>query len=385
MKVLAAGGGSGGHVTPVVAVINEIAKEVPDVAVEFICDYAFEHQARGLMAGARVPVTVRVIAAGKFRRYAHLTFWQHFTVPHVVTDNIKDAFKVIKGFWQSVAIVRRFRPDIVFAKGGFVCLPVGLAAWVCGVPLVIHDSDTRPGLTNRILSRFARVIATGAPLENYSYDAKKTQYTGVPIDAGFMRKTDDEQRALKQRLGFSPDMPLVVATGGGLGAQSINEGMLRAAKELEENGINFYLVTGKKQYDSIATRLPASSHSRAVPFVYEGMADVLGAADVVVSRGSATTLQELAGLGKAVIIVPAHQLGDQLKNAAMYENAGAGVVIDNKQLLESSRELVAAILPLARDAALRESLGAALYGFARPHAAHDLAQLIIANVTKKKR
>lgn len=364
--------------------INQLAAREPELQAEFVCDRAFESQARGLMEHAAVPVTVRTIAAGKFRRYKHLTFLQHFTVPAVVFGNLRDTMRIAHGFLQSLWILLTNRPDVVFAKGGYVCLPMGLAAWVLRVPLVIHDSDTRPGLTNRILSRFARVIATGSPLENYPYKQAISHYVGVPIGDGFEPVTAERQAALKQQLGFAADQKLVVATGGGLGAKSINDAMVRIAPALSMAGIAVYVVTGKKHYDAIAQQLAGLDNIIATPFVYEGMADVLGAADVVVARGSATFLQELAGLQKAVVVVPAKQLGDQLKNAAMYETADAALVVKDSPELGDNDGFADQVIALMDNDVERQKLAKNLHTFARPNAARDLATLILGQVAMKK-
>lgn len=340
----------------------------------FLCDKAFEVQSRGIMEP--LGVAVRVIQAGKFRRYAHLTFWQHFTVPKVVSSNFLDMFKVGKGFFQSMAIIRRFKPDVVFTKGGFVCLPVGLAAHMLRVPLVIHDSDTRPGLTNKLLAKWADAIATGSPLENYNYAADRATYVGVPIGDAFHPKTEVEQMAYKQKLGFDPRGPLVVAVGGGLGARSINLAMSRAGQALLEADLSVYLVAGKGGYDEALAAAPIDDRFKLTPFVYEHMDELLGAADIVVSRGSATFLQELAGLKKAVIIVPAHQLGDQIKNAKVFEAAHAAIVVDNVGLEDDAR-LAEAIISLAHDENRRDQLASALHSFAKPDAAKDLAQILV--------
>lgn len=166
------------------------------------------------MQRAAVPVRVQTINAGKLRRYKHLNFWQHFTVKGAVRKNIFDVFKTGAGFVQSIWILMRFRPDVVFAKGGYVCLPMGFAARLLRIPLVIHDSDTRPGLTNRLLARFAAAIGTGSPLENYTYDPVKSRYVGVPISAEFTPVSVDHQRTLKRALGCNSDAPLVVVVGG---------------------------------------------------------------------------------------------------------------------------------------------------------------------------
>lgn len=376
MKILAVGGGSGGHVTPVLAVVNELYRQDPTLQVWFVCDKAFESQSRGIMQNAAVPVTVSTIAAGKFRRYAHLTHIQHMTNMQIVSRNVIDTFKITTGFFQSLILLLKVRPDVVFAKGGYVCLPLGLAARLLRYPLVIHDSDTRPGLTNRVLAQHATAIATGSPLENYPYDRQKTHYIGVPIGRDFTPVSEQDQRRYKKLLGVNPELPLVVATGGGLGARSINMALAKAARSLSARGIAVYHVTGKRHYDEVAPLVNGISQYVAVPFVYDNMHKVLGAADVVISRASATFLQELAGLGKAVIAVPAKQLGDQLKNAEVYKAADAAVVMSDDEI-GASTNLEDIVVGLMSSVELRKTMGDKLHKFARPDAAHDLAMLIL--------
>ena len=328
------------------------------------------------MSRADVPVRVSTIAAGKFRRYAHLTLWQHLTNFQIVSNNIIDTVKITIGFLQSIVLLLRVRPDVVFAKGGYVCLPLGIAAKLLGHPLVIHDSDTRPGLTNRLLARYATTIATGSPLENYKYDIRKSHYVGVPIGPEFTPIDDRQQRLYKQSLGLDADLPLVVATGGGLGAHSINTAFAQAARELSAQGVAVYHVTGKKHFEDISAKVSGVPQYVAVPFVYENMHQVLGAADVVVSRTSATFLQELAGLGKAVIAVPAKHLGDQLKNAEVYRAADAALLMTDDEI-QSGNNLKNAIQRLISDSNLRVGLGERLHAFARPNAAKELARLIL--------
>ena len=122
MKVLAVGGGSGGHVTPVAAVLKELSVDMTDpFDVLFVCDRAFEKQARGIMAELPFAVAVRTIPSGKLRRYAHFSWWHYLRHFSIVIANIVDIFKTIGGFLASIGIVMRFRPDVVFAKGGYVC------------------------------------------------------------------------------------------------------------------------------------------------------------------------------------------------------------------------------------------------------------------------
>lgn len=329
----------------------------------------------------RVPVAVHTIMAGKFRRYRHLTMLRQLFMPRIVFANLRDVFKVLGGFVQSVVLIWRFRPDVVFAKGGYVCLPVGMAAKFLRIPLVIHDSDARPGLTNTILSRWAAAIGTGSPLENYPYPAAISRYVGVPIAAEFRPFDGARQRAAKRKLGFDETLPLVVVTGGGLGSMAINVATLQAVPRLLADNVGIYHVTGRAHFEEIDMLAIKDVRYQIVPFVFEGMAETLGAADVVISRASATFAQELAGLAKPTILVPAKTLGDQHKNADVYREADAAIVLTDDQLAEPN-VLYEAITQLLGDPERQKTLAAHLHAFARPHAARDVAAMILETVYK---
>ena len=230
MKILAVGGGSGGHVTPVVAVLREFKKRDESVEIRFWCDRKFAPQARSIMWHFDDSIPVETVFSGKLRRYNDLPLWRQLLRPvSIVLPNIRDAFLIGLGFLQSLIKLRSWRPDVVFTKGGFVCLPVGMAAKVLGIPLVIHDSDAHPGLTNRVLSRWATRIGTGAPLKFYPYPKTISRYVGIPVNEEFKPFTPADRQKLKQKLGFDPKRPLVVVTGGGLGARRINDAVLALA------------------------------------------------------------------------------------------------------------------------------------------------------------
>ncbi len=348
----------------------------------FVCDRSFESQSRGLMKHAYIPVEVRTIAAGKLRRYHDQNLWQRLTDFEAIILNIRDISRIIWGFLQGNVLLARYRPDVVFAKGGFVCLPLGLAAWLWRVPLVIHDSDARPGLTNRVLSRFAQVITTGSPLENYCYDPSRSHYVGVPIDKAFHPYGSSEQRQAKGEIGIiDTSAPLVVITGGGLGARSINTAIAAAAPDLLARGLHIYHICGKLHVEVMQAVVPEHPHYHLVPFVYKDMHRVLGAADIIVARGSATFLQEMAALAKPVIVVPAVQLSDQVKNAEIYAAAEAVRALTDHDILHSSA-LRDTILELMDDEPERERLSHHLHQFAKPHAARDLAEFIQSAVQK---
>lgn len=328
-------------------------------------------------------IRVDVVVSGKLRRYNHLSLVQQFMkFRTIVLPNIIDMLKVLVGTWQSVVKLVLWRPDVVFTKGGFVCLPIGIAAHFLGIPLIIHDSDAHPGLTNRILARFARSIGTGAPLKFYSYPAAKAHYVGVPINPEFTPYTKAQQQQAKQALGFSAERPLVVVTGGGLGARRINEAVARTAGSLTKI-TNVILISGKGQYDAVRKITPNdTSHYTLLPFVSEGMADMLGAADIVVARAGATTILELAALAKPTILIPNAYLtgGHQVKNAAVYAEANAVSVLDEEALDQNHELLTAEVAKLLKDTVGTEQMGKKFREFARPDAAKDMAQLIIAAV-----
>lgn len=377
---MAAGGGSGGHVTPVVAVIREIRKKHPRAEIRFWCDSKFEPQARSIIHGFDDRIAVQSIASGKFRRYHQYAWWrQIFRLRDIVLPNIRDGFLVVVGLFQSLWRMLWWRPDVVFCKGGFVCLPIGLAAKLLGIPLVIHDSDAHPGLTNRVLARFANQIATGAPLEYYSYPADRSRYVGIPVRSDF-RPFDAEQRVkLKQKLGVDPNSRLVVVTGGGLGATRINNAVVGDLDKLLSIA-SVILISGTGQFDELNALTPSNEpRFQLHAFVSEGMADMLGAADVVVARAGATSLLELAALHKPTVLVPNGYLagGHQLKNAKVYQDGGAVAVIDEHALDGDHTLLYKTLKPLLEDDAKLDSLSRAMASFAKPHAAEEMADIII--------
>jgi len=327
------------------------------------------------MATVSVPVKIKTITSGKLRRYAHISLWQHFAHISIVGKNVLDIFKVIIGFIQSLILIVRFKPDVVFAKGGFVCLPVGFAAWCLRRPLVIHDSDVRPGLTSRLLARFARVIATGFPLENYPYPLPKSHYIGVPIDQKYSPISEAQQAKYKNLMGVDTSQQLILAFGGGLGSTAINDAMASLAPTLNEN-IVVYNVTGKGNIERAKQKGGGIVNYRAEEFVY-GLHGAMAAADLVITRASATALQELAGLKRATIAVPASQLGDQQLNAKLFKASNAVLVMHDDDLKDIDM-LSATVNELMDSASRRRTLANALHAFAKPKAASDLAALIIA-------
>jgi len=379
MKILAVGGGSGGHVTPVVAVLKELKERHPRAEIRFWCDKKFASQARALLGHFDQDLPVQTIISGKLRRYYHLSVLRQLLWPTLVLLNIRDGFLVIIGFAQSFVKLVLWRPDVVFTKGGYVCLPVGLAAKILGIPLVIHDSDAHPGLTNRVLSKWATAIATGAPLEYYSYPKAISRYIGIPIANEFHPFSMSERQVARELWGIDPNRPLIVITGGGLGATRINDVVVETLPDLLVLG-SVVLVAGAGQYDELRSLTPPNdSHFQLQAFISNGMAALLGGANVVVTRAGATTILELAALAKPTILIPNGKLtgGHQLKNAVVYSDAGAVVVVDEQSMIDNPAVLRQAIKRILTEPETSAAMTKKFSTFAKPHAARDMADMIL--------
>lgn len=330
------------------------------------------------MQSASVPVEVSSIFAGKLRRYHGTSILQRLLDAPTVLHNMFDMLLVVAGFLQSLIRLLVWRPRVIFLKGGFVCLPVGYAARLLKIPYVIHDSDAHPGLTNRLLAPSAQAIATGAPLRYYDYPRTKATYTGIPVSTDFRLLHDKEKQDAKERFKVSKKKPLLVVVGGGLGAKRVNDALIDIAPELIKR-TSVVHVCGERQYTELVDKIPASDDDyQLVAFVSQHMDQLLGAADVVVSRAGASAMAELASVGASVIVVPNGQLvgGHQLKNADIYAQANAAIVLDEQKIHRRPEYLLETIVDLLDHPAKRQKLSRNLYDFAKPNAAKHVAQLI---------
>ena len=299
MKVLVVGGGTAGHITPLVAVMQQLRKQQGRQLKLHLVTQRGDERFSSLFD--EIEPIRHEIFSGKIRRYAHWQWWKYFTHFYFMLLNIRDSFLLLLGFFQSLVLLMRIRPDVVFSKGGFVGLPVGVAAGLLGIPLVTHDSDARLGLSNRILRRWATARAKGMP----SDDTEST-YTGTPVREEF--KTARKSAARKQ-LGISVRDKVIVVSGGSLGAQKLNDALIANLNRLNASGYWVFHLGGVGDYERLrrvgkGLRLQFPEQYRLLPFVNEELAQLYAAADVVVSRAGATTIAELAAVGKAVIFVP---------------------------------------------------------------------------------
>ena len=278
------------------------------------------------------------------------------------------------------------RPDIIFLKGGYVCLPVGIAARLFKIPYIIHESDTVAGLANRILMKKAKKVAFGMPLpEDVQAQHPNYVWTGIPVGPEFKPVTPAKQVSLKKAFSFNPDKPLVVITGGSQGSENLNEAIRAILPDLMKLA-SVGLVAGRKHYEDMVDlkqyenwdKASLESNFRMWEF-NTTMNELMGAADVVVSRAGATTIAEIASLKKATILVPFARLpgGHQVKNAERLEQSGATIVVNDAKMVEQPTILLDAIRHLIKSPRLRADMADQLAKEARSDAARRLANIIL--------
>lgn len=296
--------------------------------------------------------------------------------------NLKDFFRFVGGLVQSLAKLIVWRPDLIFAKGGYVCLPVGLAARVLRIKVIIHDSDTLPGLTNRILSKSAARIATGFPVEYYSYPKDKTVFTGIPIQSDYRPISSAQQADLKQSLGFSSDRPLVLVSGGGLGARCLNRAIIVGQHQLSSS-FSVVLASGEAEYEEVVKQISAPLVVKA--FITDIHQYVL-ASDLVICRAGATTLAELAASRKLALVVPSIKLagGHQIKNADTLKKAGVAIVLDEETVVNQPEELTKKVIQILSDddLASRKKMLDNFHRLANPDATGAVVDLIMSEAEK---
>lgn len=371
--------------TPVIAVVREIWEIRPRAKIEFWTDKKYFKNTKKLAFENDMDLMVRKIAAGKLRRYTNFKFIDYLQHFDVILQNIADFFRIIGGFIQSFWRLIRNRPDVIFLKGGYVCLPVGTVAKWLHIPYIIHDSDATPGLTNRLLSKKATKVATGMPLKYYNYPEEKAVWTGIPINQEFHPVGEKKQKSLKKELGFNENEPLLVVTGGSLGAENINVAIREILPELLKV-TSVLLVAGRERYPEMLDLKDYEkwedgklvSNFRMLEFSGE-MYKLFGAADLVVSRAGASTMTELSSMAKAVIMVPNYKLPGyhQVKNAETYAKENAAVIVEDNKMQKDPSLLLKEIKKLLKDKKKREELGANLKTFSKDNAAKNLADIVI--------
>ena len=373
-RLLVTGGGTGGHTYPAVTVVAGLRARLA----------ADGRQAEVLWAGtagsleervaAEAAIPFRAVAAGKLRRAGN-------PLRMLTPANVADMARVPVGVVQAWRLVRRDRPDGGLATGGSVAVPVGVAAWLCRRPLVMHEQTTRLGLANRLLARGAASVAVSSESTLALLPGRaraRAVVTGNPVRPQVLAGRAGAAAAGLGWQGADPALPVVYVTGGAQGSAQINQLVSAILPWLLERA-NVIHQCGAASLAGLRdehARLPAGARYYLAGFVGAELPDVLALADVVVSRSGAGTIAEITALGRAAVLVPlATSAGDEQRhNARHLVQAGAAVALLDEATPDGLR---AALGPLLADPARRAQVSAAARRLGRPEAASLLADAVL--------
>jgi UDP-N-acetylglucosamine--N-acetylmuramyl-(pentapeptide) pyrophosphoryl-undecaprenol N-acetylglucosamine transferase len=312
VSIVFTGGGSAGHVTPNIALMD--AAVARGWRVQYVG--SAEGIERTMLKDSGI--SYYVVSVGKLRRYFSL-------------ENLIDPLRLLLGVWQAYALLGRLKPNLVFSKGGFVAVPVVVGAWLRRIPVISHESDVTPGLANRICSPFCRRICITFEETKAYLPPSKVILTGTPVRSEILEGDAGKGRDF---LGFNDSKPILLVFGGSLGAAVINDLVERVVGALL---VDFQVVhvVGR---DNIYSGRDRPGYVRK-EFISEEFGDVLAAASIVVSRAGANSLYEFFVIGKPHLLIPlplAASRGDQLENAGLFKDKGFSHVLLEEDLTDDS-------------------------------------------------
>lgn len=360
MKVIISGGGTGGHIFPAISIANALKEADSSIEILFV-------GAKGKMEMEKVPAAgyeiVGLPVAGFHRQINLRNICRNFLFP----------FRLIASMMKAGSVIRKFKPDVCVGVGGYASGPVLRRASSKGIPCLLQEQNSYPGVTNKILAKKAKKICVAYPDMNRFFDEKKIIMTGNPVRQSLLAKIDRKEAA--EFFGLNPNLPVILVIGGSLGARSINEGLAATLDDLS-NDIQLLWQTGKFYYDNIKQIVDARNQPNIKAFDFIKRMDLaFGLADIVVSRAGASSISELALLGKASILVPSPNVSEdhQTKNAMALVNKNAAIMIkdcDTRTLLTESQSVLS-------DSEKLHILATNIKEFARPNAAADIAKEVI--------
>ena len=323
MKVLLAGGGTGGHVYPAIAIANKIKEHNPD------CEILFVGTKNGIESEIvpKAGFELKTVTVQGFKRKIDL-------------DNIKRVFKLCKGLEQSRRIVKKYKPDIVIGTGGYVSGPVLFNAAMNKRVTIVHEQNSFPGITNKILSKVATKVLTSFEDSHKRFpeaSQDKLVLTGNPVRKEIL---NSRKFIARKNLGISEDKKMVLCYGGSGGSEEINDAMRLVIENMVKEDVAFIFATGKVYYDEFIETIKdieLKPYQRVMPYL-ENMADGLAASDIVIGSAGAISLAEITALGKPSIIIPKAYTAEnhQEYNAKSIESQGAGIAILEKDLTPQS-------------------------------------------------
>lgn len=373
LRIMLTGGGSGGHVFPLIAVAKELEKLAVSSNSLLELHYMGPSDSYGDIFSAYKIKTSYIVSA-KIRRY--ISFANIIDIP-------KFFYSILQASWKMFFIM----PDVVFSKGGPGALSVVIAAWFYRIPVIIHESDSAPGLTNLISRLFAKRVAVSFEGATKFFKPQITALTGNPVRSELVGARLDP-KAAKEALALMPEEPLIAIIGGSQGSQRINEFILANLKFFLKEGAVIH-QTGPANIKDVESLSHAAVLSLPIelekkhPYRAQGMlstkdmALVLSAADVVISRAGSGSIFELAAFEKPSILVPLAEAANdhQRQNAYEYSTTGAAIVIEEENLLPGI--FMRHIREILSDPAVKERMSRAAGAFYKPQAAAVIAQEVL--------
>lgn len=318
-KIILTGGGTAGHVTPNLALIPSLKEHGYDI--RYIGSY--QGIERKLIEEANIPYDG--ISSGKLRRYFDL-------------KNFSDPFRVVKGYGEALKLLKKYKPDVVFSKGGFVAVPVVLAAKHHKIPVIIHESDMTPGLANKLCIPSAKKVCCNFP-ETLNYlPAEKAVLTGSPIRKELL---EGDRLSGLQYTHLSANQPIIMVIGGSLGSVTVNTAVRSILNKLLEQ-FQIIHICGKGNLDESLIGIQGYVQYE---YVDAPLKHLFAAADLVLSRAGANSICEILALRKPNILIPlsaAASRGDQILNAKSFEKQGFSTLLEEESL--NAQSLYQAIL-----------------------------------------
>lgn len=329
MRVLFAGGGTGGHINPAISIADYLRKK----------NDSFE----ALFVGTKRGLETKLVpAAGYDIEYIDIQGFDR----RKIWRNASVAAKLIKANADSVKIIKRFKPDVCVLTGGYVSGPVAMAAKKCGIPAFIHEQNVYPGLTVKGAVKYVDYVAVSFEETVNHIKGNKCVLTGNPVREELINA---DKAKCRKKLGISDDEIFVLAFGGSLGAESLNKALIGAFPLIKNEKIRILFGTGDRYYKEICNEIgEIPSNVTITPYI-RNMAEVMAAADIAVTRSGAITVSELACMGKPAVLLPSACVvrNHQEQNAREFEEANAAVMIKETEL---SPELLAeTVTALAED------------------------------------
>lgn len=369
MKILFTGGGTGGHILPIIAIIRELRRSYQGKDLQLF--YMGPKDVFGDILLSQEGIKVLIVKAGKMRRYPGVgTFFQ----------NIFDLFvRTPLGILKAFRILFFLSPDLIFSKGGYGAIPATIAGRILGIPIFLHESDSIPGLANRIGGKFATEIFTSFPQTLY-FSVKKILLVGNPIRRELLGGTREDSVRLFKLVN---DKPILLILGGSQGAQSINDMLLLVLEEALEQ---FEIIhqTGERNFKQVREEAKVvvnktrEKYYHPFPFLNEvEFRHAYEAADLIVNRAGSGSIFEIAALGKPSILIPLPRSAQnhQIKNAYIYAQTGAAIVLEQSNL--TPRFFLERVRSIVFDPKEMEKMSQAALQFAKPEAARIIAQYII--------